>query len=90
MLLRIEQDPYVNVIELTWIFIKREFFSSMEFLGFYDQVDRNWNLRQVFWFLVASTIMTAFLGKTGNFVVAMLFAVSIWCALTRLVHAQRL
>ena len=57
MIVRIQNDPYVNVIELVWIFIKREFFTTMEFLQFYDQEDRSWNVRAVWWYIIALAIM---------------------------------
>jgi len=74
MKLRIPNEPYVNIIELAWIFIKREFFTAMEFLMFYDQEERSWNGRAVWWYLVSVAISSVFFSGITSVIPAILFS----------------
>ena len=89
MIVRIQNDPYVNVIELAWIFIKREFFTTMEFLQFYDQEDRSWNVRAVWWYIIALAIMSVFLCGFTHFIPAILFWAIVTGTFTRFLEVSK-
>lgn len=46
------QDPYVNIIELVYLFILTEFRISMSTVKLYDIQEHTWNLRRIFWYVV--------------------------------------
>lgn len=89
MLQRIQNEQYVNILELTWIFIKREFYTTMEFMQFYDQEDRSWNARAVLWYVAALTITSVFLCGFTHFIPAILFSAIVTGTFTRFLQVSK-
>lgn len=89
MLARIQQEPYVNFLELSWIFIKREFFTTMEFLHFYDQEEREWNCRAVLWYVAAVCVMSAFLSVFAPILQSVMLSLMVTGAFTRVLQVSR-
>lgn len=46
------QDPYVNIIELVYLFILTEFHIAMSTVKLYDLQEHKWNIRRIFWYTV--------------------------------------
>jgi len=88
MIVRISNEPYVNCLELTWIFIKREFFTTMEFLLFYDQEERTWNGRAILWYIASVAIISLFLTTYAPIIPAILFSIIVTGAFTRLLQVS--
>ena len=89
MIVRIPNEPYVNFIELTWIFIKREFFTTMEFLMFFDQEERSWNGRAIWWYLAAVVILSFFLSGITEIFPSILVAIITIGAFTRFLQVSK-
>ena len=89
MIQRIQQEQYVNVIELAWIFVKREFFTTMEFLQFYDQEERSWNGRAIWWYIVSMAIVSVFLTGFTRVIPSILVSMLVTGTFTRFLQASR-
>lgn len=89
MLVRIQHEPYVNFLELAWILIKREFFTAMEFLQFFDQEDRSWNGRAIWWYAIATAITSVFFSSLTPVIPAILFSMLCIGAVTRFLQVSR-
>jgi hypothetical protein len=89
MIERIRPEQYVNCIELSWIFAKREFFTAMEFLQFYDQEERSWELRPVAWYAASVAVSSAFLSTFAPLAKSVLLSAFVAGAFTRLLQVSR-
>ena len=89
MIVRIPNEPYVNFLELAWIFIKREFFTAMEFLMFFDQEERSWNGRAIWWYLAAVAISSVFLSGITSVLPSILFSAITAGAFTRFLQVSK-
>ena len=89
MIVRIPNEPYVNAIELVWIFIKREFFTTMEFLDFYDLEERSWNSRAIWWYIIALAITSVFMCGFAHFIPAIMFSVIVTGSFTRFLQVSK-
>ncbi len=48
------EEPYVNILELLYMFIVIEFHIAMEHIHLYDADNKRWNIRRLFWYTVIS------------------------------------
>lgn len=66
------QDPYVNIIELVYLFILTEFHIAMSTVKLYDLQEHKWNIRRIFWYTVigmpSSLILGIFIAAAVKFV----------------------
>lgn len=46
------QDPYLNIIELVYLFLLTEFRIAMSTVKLYDIQNHKWNIRRMFWYTV--------------------------------------
>jgi uncharacterized membrane protein len=88
MITRIQDEHYVNLIELAWIFIKREFYTTMEFMCLYDQEERSWNCRPVIWYIAATIITALFFFGIFPEIQSILFSVILSGAFTRILQVS--
>lgn len=54
--------PYVNILELIYMFIIVELHIAMGHIGLYDIENKTWRLRRVFWSLVIGMPSICILG----------------------------
>lgn len=57
MIARINDDQYLNIFEVAWLFIAAEFIITMNFLKLYDIDSDEWHYRRIFWCLAGLTAM---------------------------------
>ena len=46
------EEPYVNIIELVYLFFLTEFYIAMSTVKLYDITGHKWNIRRLFWYFV--------------------------------------
>lgn len=88
MITRIYKDEYRNIIELAWIFIKREFYTAMEFLMLVEPDDHSWNLRPTIWFIVSLLVTSYFFCNIASIPAAILFGILVSAETTRLMQVS--
>ena len=54
MITRIQDDQYLNIFELIWLFCAAELIVSMSYIKVYNIEDDEWNLRRLFWYAVCA------------------------------------
>ena len=54
--------PYVNILELIYMFVIVEFHIAMGHVGLYNNEEKKWNIRRVFWCLVIGMPSICILG----------------------------
>lgn len=56
------KEPYVNILELIYMFIVVEFHIAMGHIKLYDVENKVWNLRRIFWYTVIGMPSICILG----------------------------
>jgi len=55
-------EPYVNIIELVYMFLVVEWHVALSAIGLYDLENRKWRIRRLFWYSVIGMPSIAVLG----------------------------
>lgn len=45
-------EPYLNIIEVVYLFLLTEFHIAMSTIKLYDITNHKWNIRRIFWYTV--------------------------------------
>lgn len=56
------KEPYVNILELIYMFIVVELHIAMGHIKLYDVENKAWNLRRIFWYTVIGMPSICILG----------------------------
>lgn len=56
---KIQEEPYVNLIELVYIFLLVEFHVAMATIKLFDINENKWNTRRLFWYSIMCLPATA-------------------------------
>ena len=79
MIARVNDNQYLNILELLWLFFAAEFIIVMDFIKVYDMETDEWHFRRIFWYTLGLFVMTPALLAAGvGIFAAARYIISVW------------